>query len=71
LALSERLDMADYETKYKAAERWQYEQALATWEEDQRTGGRDRVEWEEIERMFAAAIAKIKAKNTKKKRSAR
>lgn len=57
LALSERLNQLDYESENTAAERWQFEQAYATWQEDRRTGGRDRVDWEDIERIFAEALA--------------
>ncbi len=57
LALSERLNEVDIEGRNTAAERWQFEQAYATWQEDIRTGGRNRVNWEDIERTFAEALA--------------
>lgn len=56
LAVSERLNQLDYEHEHAAAERWQFEQAYATWQEDRRAGGRDRVGWEEIERTFVKAL---------------
>lgn len=57
LALSERLNQLDHEAEHSAAERWQFKQAYATWQEDERTGGRERVDWEELERIFAKALA--------------
>lgn len=60
LALSERLDQLDDERQLAAAERWQFEQAYATWKEDQRTGGRHRVPWRSIERTFERALADLR-----------
>ncbi len=62
LVVSERLDQLDLEASDTAAERWQFEQTLKTWKEDERAGGRDRVNWEDIERVFLEALATHKGK---------
>lgn len=59
LALSERLDQSDDERQLAAAERWQFDQAYATWKEDERTGGRKRVPWKQIERRFEEALSTL------------
>lgn len=67
LALTERLDQMDDQRRLEAAERWQFEQAYATWKEDQRTGGRQRVPWSSIERTFRKALADVRSRKRTRK----
>lgn len=67
LALSERLNQLDYESANAAAERWQFEQAYATWQEDERTGGRQRVGWDALERTFQKALSDLQRRDRRQK----
>lgn len=55
LALSEHLNAVDSESELAAAERWQFAQAYATWQEHLHGGRRDTVGWDAIERLFKSA----------------
>ena len=57
LVVSERLDEIDNERELAAAERWQFKQAYATWQRYLR-GEEGVVPWEEIQKVFADALAK-------------
>lgn len=66
LAVSERLNQIDDEHELAAAERWQFEQAYATWREHLRTGRRDTVAPETIHQMFPDHLAKVPARRAPK-----
>jgi predicted DNA-binding protein len=57
LVVSESLDEIDKERELAAAERWQFNQAYATWQRYQRGEGRT-VPWESIQQIFVDALAK-------------
>lgn len=57
LAVSERLEQIDDERELAAAERWQFEQAWATWQRI-KSGEEKLVEPEEIHRLFDRALAR-------------
>lgn len=57
LALAEHLDEIEDERQLLAAERWQFKQAYATWQQWKQGGRKGTVGWEEIERIFEDALA--------------
>lgn len=57
LALSERLNQLDDERDLAAAERWQFQQAYASWDEYRRNGRRGAVGPGAVHRIFKAALA--------------
>ncbi len=54
VVVAEHLDEVENAAQFAAADRWQYEQAFATWERFRRGEGRT-VPREEIDRIFRAA----------------
>lgn len=66
LALTERLDQVEDDRELAAAERWQFEQAYATWQEHERSGRVDTVPPEAIYEIFRRALADIPPKRVAK-----
>lgn len=62
LALSDHFNEADEDRELAAAERWQFEEAYATWQEHLKRGRADTVPLERIHEMLRKAIADIEAK---------
>jgi hypothetical protein len=55
--VAEFLDEDESQRELLKAERWQFKQAYATWQQYQRGEGRT-VPWEEIQKIFADALAR-------------
>lgn len=66
LAVSERLNQIDEERELEAAERWQFEQAYASWQRYLRNGRRRTVSRDAIDRIFERALADIPPKRVQR-----
>ena len=66
LALSERLNQIDDERELEAAERWQFDQAYASWQDYLHSGRRGAVGRHAIDRIFTEALAGIPPKRLRK-----
>jgi hypothetical protein len=66
LALSERLDQVDDERELEAAERWQFEQAYASWQKYLRSGRRGGITPDEMHRIIDEALGKTPPKRIAK-----
>lgn len=66
LAVAERLNQIDEERELEAAERWQFEQAYASWQRYLRSGRRGAVSRGAIDRIFERALADIPPKRVQR-----